>query len=162
MKASRPAEICFRPIGVVRNGITETSEQCWEESISEIALRADLLPALKGIEDFSHLVVIFCFHRRPADGVELQVHPERREDMPLVGVLATRSPTRPNPIGMTVVELLGREENILRVRGLDAFDGSPVLDIKPYLPRGDRVETSRVPEWLKRLWAIHDRERGHG
>jgi tRNA-Thr(GGU) m(6)t(6)A37 methyltransferase TsaA len=68
-----------------------------------------------------------------------------------VGRFATRSPVRPNPIGMTPVELLAVEGNCLRVRGLDAFDGTPVLDLKPYLPQGDSLPQACVPDWLTRL-----------
>ena len=146
-------EIVLRPIGVVRNGIAEDTGVRWEEVVSRVELEERYLPAMEGIEGFSHLVVLFCFHRRPAEPLPLQVHPEQREDLPLVGVLATRSPRRPNPIGETVVELLRREGNVLTVRGLDALDGTPVLDLKPYLPRGDRIEAARVPPWLERLWA---------
>jgi tRNA (Thr-GGU) A37 N-methylase len=79
--------------------------------------------------------------------------------LPLVGVFATRSPKRPNPIAITVVPLLRLEGNVLHVKGLDMADGTPVLDIKPYLTRGDRVEDARVAEWLHRLWEANDRER---
>ena len=78
--------------------------------------------------------------------------------MPLVGALATRTPRRPNPIGVTTVELLGREGNVLTVLGLDAYDGTPVLDVKPYLARGDLIPEPVIPEWLQQLWALHDAE----
>ena len=112
-------------------------------------------PGLKDIEGFSHLFVLWEFDR--ADGFDLISHPpadEGREH----GVFATRSPRRPNPIGLTVVELLGREGGSLRVRGVDMLDGTPVLDIKPYL--------SSVPaEKLRRGWlaeAEKRREQGSG
>ncbi len=157
---TRPASISFRPIGVVLNQVTKPGEVPWEDLVSRLELDEEFLPALEGIEEFSHLQVLFCFDRLPPGPRPLQVHPERREDMPLVGVLATRSPMRPNPIGLTVVELLRREGAVLTVRGLDALDGTPVLDIKPYLQRGDEVQVTRMPEWIRRLWALHDQERG--
>ncbi|MEM4201615.1 MAG: tRNA (N6-threonylcarbamoyladenosine(37)-N6)-methyltransferase TrmO, partial [Candidatus Hadarchaeum sp.] len=77
----------------------------------------------------------------------LQVIPKRHPGAPLVGVFASRSPTRPNPIGMCVVELIRVENCRLRVKGLDAVEGSPIVDIKPYLPRADSVPGARAPEW---------------
>ncbi len=150
--------IFLRPIGIVHNDVT-SGEADWEEIVSRIEVREDLLPALEGVEEFSHLIILFYFDRLPPSPSPLQVRPERRPEMPLVGVLATRSPQRPNPIGLTAVELLRRERNVLWVRGLDAFDGTPVLDIKPYLPRGDHLEEVRLPDWLRRLWTLHDQER---
>jgi len=145
--------IALFPIGVVHNDVAAPDEAHWEEVISRIEVVPELQSGLEGIEEFSHLLIVFVFHRRPAGPQPLQVHPERRSDMPLVGVLATRSPRRPNPIGVTAVELLRREGNVLTVRGLDAIDSTPVLDIKPYLPRGDAQDEVRVPNWIKRLWA---------
>lgn len=156
-----PGGIFLRPIGVVHNDVT-SGEVRWEKVVSRIEVREDLLPALEGLEEFSHLLILFYFDRLPPEPAPLQVRPERRPEMPLVGVLATRSPQRPNPIGLTAVELLRREENTLWVRGLDAFDGTPVLDIKPYLPRGNHLEEVQIPDWLRRLWSIHDQERENG
>jgi len=110
---------------------------------------------LEGIEDFSHLNVIFWMHDIPAsERRELKARPRGCRDMPLVGVLATRAPHRPNPIGLSLVELVERRGNILKVRGLDALDGSPVLDLKPY-DKWDRADHVRVPEW----WTKLERER---
>jgi tRNA-Thr(GGU) m(6)t(6)A37 methyltransferase TsaA len=154
--------IAMQPIGFVRNDVAAPDEARWEEVVSRIEIAPELAPALEGVEEFSHLLIIFAFDRRPAGPRPLQVHPERRAELPLVGVFATRSPNRPNPIAVTTVELLGRAGNVLTVRGLDALDGTPVLDVKPYLPRGDRFSEVRVPAWLQRLWEMHDREQGRG
>lgn len=151
-------QIVLRPIGVVRNGITQAAGVRWEEVVSRIELEEVYGPALQGIEEFSHLLIVFYFHR-PEHPPALQVHPEQRQDLPLVGVFATRSPHRPTPIGVTTVELLAREGTVLTVRGLDALDGTPVLDIKPHLPRGDAPDKVRIPRWLQQLWAEADRER---
>jgi tRNA-Thr(GGU) m(6)t(6)A37 methyltransferase TsaA len=106
-----------------------------------LEIRPDLEPGLADIEGFSHLMVVWVFDR--SEGFEVSVTPPT-DDRPH-GVFATRSPRRPNPIGLTVVEVLGREGPALRVRGLDMLDGTPVLDIKPYL--------SNVPEErLRRGW----------
>lgn len=149
--------IVLRPIGVVRNGIAQAAGVRWEEVVSHIELEEVYEPALQGIEEFSHLLILFFFHR-PERPAALQVHPEERQDLPLVGVFATRSPHRPTPIGVTTVELLGREGTVLTVRGLDALDGTPVLDIKPHLPRGDSPAQVRIPRWLEQLWTEADQE----
>ena len=120
-------------------------------NVSEIVFREDLAEALEGIEDFSHLFVIFWMHEISKEEREtMKVHPRGRSDMPLLGAFATRTPHRPNPIGLTVVELLKAEGNVVTIRGLDAFDGTPVLDIKPF-DKWDMVEDARVPEWWMKL-----------
>jgi tRNA-Thr(GGU) m(6)t(6)A37 methyltransferase TsaA len=117
--------------------------------------------ALEGIEEFSHIWVVWWFDLSPAgrDLDSLQVRPEGRKEMPLRGVFATRSPRRPNPIAMTPVRLLAREGTRLQVEGLEAFEGTPILDLKPYLRRGDLIPEANTPAWLERLWRIHDEER---
>ena len=122
-----------------------------KSNVSKIIIRQDLTEALDGIEDFSHLFVIFWMHKTPKEErTTMKVHPRGRIDMPLLGVFATRTSCRPNPIGVTLVELLGVEDNVVTVRGLDAFDGTPVLDIKPFDNR-DMAEDVMVPEWWMRL-----------
>jgi len=129
------------------------------KSISEIILRGDLSEATDGIEDFSHLFVIFWMHEiTEEERKTTKVHPRGRMDMPLLGVFATRTPHRPNPIGLTLVELLKVEGNVITVRGLDAFNGTPVLDIKPF-DYWDTTEEARVPEWWKRLEKEKSEER---
>jgi tRNA-Thr(GGU) m(6)t(6)A37 methyltransferase TsaA len=148
--------ITLHPIGWVENEIAPPMEPDWDTVESEIILLERLVPALKGIEEFSHIIVIWWMHRYGEERAKiLQVHPEGREDLPLRGVFATRTPRRPNPLGLTVVRLLEREGNVLRVRGLDAFTRSPVVDIKPYLIRGDLVGAATVPGWLQKLWRLN-------
>ena len=144
--------LVLEPIGWVRNNIATSQEVVWEEIESQVVIEESFSEALEGMEEFSHIIVLFWLHRKKEEPPPLKIRPEMREDMPLVGVLATRAPVRPNPIGLTVVELLERQGNTLRVRGLDAYNGTPVLDIKPYLPRGDLVEKARIAPWVKRLW----------
>lgn len=136
----------MRSIGVVRSPHTDTSQvpkglgaKHEAEGILEIA--PDLEEGLTDIEGFSHLFVIWVFDR--SDGYELIGAPPT--DTRPHGVFATRSPFRPNPIGLTVVRLLRREGNRLHVKGVDMLDGTPILDIKPYL-------SSVAPEALKRGW----------
>jgi len=143
----------LQPIGHVENGITELDGVVWEDVESRIVIAPEFADGLEGIDDFSHIIVLCYLHRRAGEkDRQLQVHPEQREDLPLVGVFATRSPKRPNPIALTVVPLLRRKGNVLVVKRLDMADGTPVLDIKPYLPNGDRIENAHVADWLQRLW----------
>jgi len=137
------------PIGVVRNEVIEPRGQEWGQVISEIELKEELAPALDGLEEFSHIIVIFWFHRVAPGEFPLKLHPRGRQDLPLLGVLATRHSRRPNPIGLSIVRLLERRGNRLRVRGLDAFDGTPVLDIKPYSPSFDAPREATVPWWTE-------------
>lgn len=142
--------IILKPIGYVRRA--SINENVKDRSLtSEIVIRKALTRALEGIEEFSHVFVLFYLHEgSPKETKTLKVHPRGRTDMPLVGLYATRTSHRPNPIGLTVAELLQRKENVLVVRGLDAFNGTPVLDLKPY-DNWDAITNVRVPEWRKQL-----------
>ena len=111
--------------------------------------------SLDGIEDYSHLVVIFWMDQA-GPPKSLKGHVQSREDLPVAGLFARRGPSRPNPIGVTAVPLLGREKNILRVQGVDAIDGTPLIDIKPYTPAFDNIENAGVPEWCKRVYEIEN------
>ena len=145
--------ISFTSIGIVRNAVRESHRETrWEAIESEIVIDERWRDALAGIEEFSHLWVIVALDRMPAPDA-LRIHPMKRDDLPVVGIFATRSPQRPNPIGICAVELLAVRENILHVRGLDALDETPVLDLKPYLSRGDVIPDARVGEWVRRFWA---------
>lgn len=124
--------------------------------ISEVVIEERWVEALAGLEEFSHVIVLFWIGRVLEEEAPRKVRPEMRQDMPEVGIFATRSPVRPNPIGLTAVRLLSRRGNVLLVLGLDAYDGTLVLDIKPYLRRGDLVEEATAPAWIQRLWRIHD------
>jgi tRNA (adenine37-N6)-methyltransferase len=122
------------PIAIMKTPFTETAQipkglDAKHDAEGVIDVRPDLETGLQDIEGFSHLYVIWVFHR--VDGYDLVAHPPS-DDRPH-GVFATRSPRRPNPIGLTVVRLLRREGTRLHVSGVDMLDGTPVLDIKPYL-----------------------------
>jgi len=147
---SATEKIELKPIGFVKTKAVETKVRD-RYNVSEIILRKDLTEALNGIKDFSHLFVIFWMHEiSREERMTMKVHPRGRGDLPLLGIFATRTPLRQNPIGLSLVELLEVEGNILIVRGLDAFDGTPVLDIKPF-DYWDMAEDARVPEWWMRL-----------
>ena len=143
--------MAFEPIAMVKNNVKEMGRRDWNNVISQLIFRPDLEDALEGLKEFSHLIVIFWFHLSPAgESAAHKTHPQMRPDLPLVGVLATRSPVRPNALGMAVVKLEGQVKNVLIVTGLDALNGTPVLDIKPYLP-GDSVAKIKVPDWVHKL-----------
>ena len=137
----------LKAIGIVRNEIKEPTHQDSGDIVSEIIIESSLTEALDDLDKFSHIIILYWIHRsrRPAP---MKVHPRGNKDRALMGVFATRSPSRPNPIGKATVSLLERKGNILKVRGLDAIDGSPVLDIKPYIPGYDSVDDCRAPSWM--------------
>ena len=139
----------LKPIGIVRNGVREPRMEGWENVLSDVIVRKNLAGALDGIEGYSHVVVLFHLHKVTDDERgQTHCHPRGDERYPLQGVLATRTQHRPNPVGISVVRLVRRRRNVLRVRGLDAINGTPVLDIKPYIPRYDAPEEVRLPEWV--------------
>lgn len=121
--------ITFRPIGHVENEFDEPdTPSVIRASRSRIILQPQLTPGLQGIEPGEEVMVIFYFDR--SDGYDLLQHPCGDPENGTYGVFALRSPHRPNPIGVTTVELLAIEDNVLHVRGLDAINGTPVLDLK--------------------------------
>ncbi|MDO8472917.1 MAG: tRNA (N6-threonylcarbamoyladenosine(37)-N6)-methyltransferase TrmO [Dehalococcoidia bacterium] len=148
---TRSGALLLHPIGIVCNQVATRDERRWEDVVSEIRINEDCAEGLHGIEGFSHVIVIYWMHcLNERERGLLKVHPQRNEAFPLEGVFATRSPARPNPLGISVVRLLSREGRTLMVSGLDALDNSPVIDIKPYLPNGDSVPLATVAGWLKR------------
>jgi len=137
----------LRPIGFVRSPYADRSQipkgpGAEHRAEGTLELRPELEAGLQDIEGFSHLFVLWVFDR--AEGFDLVARVPLDEEVPH-GVFASRSPRRPNPIGLTVVELLGRTGSRLQVRGLDMLDGTPILDVKPYL-------SSVAPEALRRGW----------
>jgi len=161
-------EMTLKPVGVVRSDIKEPSLVAHSgdlnrttedgrpsphaESIAEIVIDPDYAGILDGIEEFSHLLVLYWAHRVDPTGRTLtKVHPMGRKDLPLVGIFSTCSPARPNPVLVIAVRLLGRAGLTLRVKGLDAVDESPVVDIKPYLPSYYAVAEARVSPWMSQL-----------
>lgn len=142
----------IQPIGIVKSPVTEEVVENWGEIISEIVLEDELAPGLQGLEQFSHVLVIFYMHQAHFDPTQHLVRrPRGRNDMPLIGIFAQRPKLHPNPIGITAAQFVEVTGNILKVKGLDAINGTPVLDIKPYFPVFDRVENARTPEWVGRL-----------
>jgi len=141
-------KIEMRPIGsVIRTSPQENDRD--RSLVVKVVLDEGLAPALDGIEGWSHIYVIFWLDRVARTEEPVLHHPNSG-----LGIFAARSPIHPNPIGLTLVELIKREENVLWVRGLDAYDGTPVLDVKPY-PDWEQdlivVTDFRVPEWLTEI-----------
>ena len=143
---SNPTEgMSLRSIGVVRNGVSEP-RTVWEEVESEIVLEAPYVASLAGLDAFSHAIVLFWLHLSSEWAPDESRGPS---DEGRRGTFATRSPVRTNPVGVTVVELKGIEGSTVRVHGLDAVDGTQVLDLKPYIHYGDRIEEPQEPDWCK-------------
>lgn len=129
------------PIGVVRKR---------KQSVM-IEIYPAFAEGMLGVEGFSHLVVLFWFHKNDTSNKRniLQVHPRGKKSNPLTGVFGTRSPMRPNPIGFSVCRLLSVQEKVLYIDKIDAFDGTPVVDLKPCLSRSDSTTEIRVPGWVR-------------
>jgi tRNA-Thr(GGU) m(6)t(6)A37 methyltransferase TsaA len=161
MEMVEHGELTLVPIGFVAVGHSGVrTDERGEERECEIEIDAAWADALEGIDGFSHVWVIWWLDRSGGPPDYTRIRPEGRPEMPLRGIFATRSPHRPNPIAVTAVRLVEHRKNRLRVQGLDAYEGTPILDIKPYLRRGDLVAEATMPDWLERLWRIHDEERG--
>ena len=128
--AGEGREIVYQAIGRVENDFDEPAPPAEIQAVeSRIVLDPSLVEGLQGLKPGQRMMVVFCFHR--SQGFSLLQHPQGDRSRPRRGVFALRSPRRPNPIGVTVVDLVAVEGNMLRVRGLDAIDGTPVLDLKP-------------------------------
>jgi len=139
--------VTLKAIGIVRNEVKQPSRRDFEKVVSEIVVDSNLTEALDNLDEFSHIIVLYWMHQS-TDQVPNKVHPMGRKELPLTGLFATRSPNRPNPVGKATVRLLQRRGNILKVRGLDAIDGTPVIDIKPYIPGYDSVTNAKAPSWV--------------
>jgi len=150
--AGNPTGMILKPIGYVRNDVEQPpgADYGWDKVVSEIVVDSSLSEALDNLEEFSHIIVLYWMHRAAGrdEPPQLKTHPRGRQELPLVGLFATRSPHRPNAIGKTTVRLLERRGNILKVEGLDAIDGTPVIDIKPYIPGYDSASEAKVPPWI--------------
>jgi tRNA-Thr(GGU) m(6)t(6)A37 methyltransferase TsaA len=123
-----------------------------EEDISRIRIFPEYREGLKGLESFSHLIVLFWCHLRDdcENRTVMRVTPKRHPGAPEMGVFATRSPSRPNPVGLCVVKLIEVDDSTLFVKDLDAFKDSPIIDLKPYLPRAESIGDAITPEWIQR------------
>jgi tRNA (adenine37-N6)-methyltransferase len=139
----------FQPIGIIRSpfGLADqTPVQPYRSTaVGQVELLPDFAPGLRDIEGFSHIILLYFFHQAEP-GYELEVVPLL--DVALRGLFSTRYPRRPNPIGLSVVRLLRREERVLYVSGIDVLDGTPLLDIKPYVRPFDAFPEATLG-WLE-------------
>jgi len=140
------------PIGSVKSAVTELVDENWGNVTSRINLFPEYKGSLAGLEDFSHVIVITYLHQaKYIPSKHLQRRPRGMESMPEVGIFSQRVKDRPNPIGVTAVEIISVGDDYIDVRGLDAIDATPVIDIKPYFPHYDKIEVPQIPEWVDRL-----------
>ncbi len=143
------------PIGVVRSPRKDLSDDFWGKVDAEIVLAGHLLEeAFAGLGDFSHVEVIFLMDRVDPATVETGArHPRERLDWPRVGIFAQRGKARPNRIGLTRGAIQKVDRRVLTVRGLDAIDGTPVLDLKPWMAEFAPIGETRQPRWATELMA---------
>lgn len=144
-------DIVMKVIGHIKNDVQDKKDSSWGDDISSIILEEEYYGGLMGLEAFSHVIIVYYLDKAKFDKEKhLQRKPQNREDMPLVGIFSQRGKDRPNQIGMTTVQIVSVIDHVLTVKGLDAIDGTPVLDIKPYYPVYD-CKDAIVPEWVTRL-----------
>jgi len=133
----------LHPIGTVKKAEDKTT----------LVLKEKYVPGLLGLDGFSHVVVFYWFDKNdtPERRAVLQVHPRGNKANPLTGVFATRSPVRPNLIAKTVCKIVSIKGNVVEIDKIDAFPDTPILDLKPYIPRIDSLPSATVPGWVKRM-----------
>ncbi|MFC1962925.1 tRNA (N6-threonylcarbamoyladenosine(37)-N6)-methyltransferase TrmO [Chloroflexota bacterium] len=148
-KMEKLVDIHLRPIGVVRNSITDKEHHWWKDIYSDIFIEEEYVPALDGLADFSHIIVLFWLHKVTAeDRATRRARPMGKVEIPELGLFAWHSSRRPNPIGMSIVKLLELRGDRVKVLGLDAIDGTPVLDLRPYVESYYHVDDPTEPAWV--------------
>jgi tRNA-Thr(GGU) m(6)t(6)A37 methyltransferase TsaA len=151
--------IILQPVAIVHNERAAPEDDNWGEVVSTIELLPELPDAaFDGLEEFSHVEVVYFFHGVPAAKVEARArHPRNNPAWPEVGIFAQRGKNRPNRIGVTTAQLLRRDGRTLTVQGLDAIEGTPVIDIKPlmreFLPRAEVRQPAWVGELMAHYWS---------
>ena len=145
-------EIKLTPIATIHNSRKTPTDDYWEEVVSEIILD-DHIPteAFENISQFSHLEIIYYFNQVNAEEIVFSGKPRGNENYPTMGILAQRKKDRPNAIGLCTVELLSHKDRVIKVKYLDAIDGTPVLDIKPVFKEFQRNEEIIQPQWVSDL-----------
>lgn len=149
----QPSHMTLKSIGTVSNQMKEIPPKPgynWQALESRITVDEALGETLESLDNYSHIIVIYWLHKAFIRKYSTKVHPRGDLSLPLVGLFASRSPHRPNPVGVKMVQLIKRRSNTLWVRGLDAIDGTPVIDIKPFIPGYDSPDEATVPEWDSR------------
>ena len=137
-------EFVMRPIGVIHSPFTDTKQTPIQptrsQAIGQVIIHPEFADGLQDVEEFSNIILLYAFHQ--SEGYSLRVKPFL--DDQLHGLFATRHPCRPNPIGLSIVRLLARRGHVLEIEGVDVLDGTPLLDIKPYVPDFDVRQDTRV------------------
>ncbi len=151
------AQFEINAVGIVRSSRTEPEDDSWDLETSSIEMLEPFgARALMGLGSFSHCIVVYVFDRATWDESRMSRHPRGNKDWPEVGIFAQRAKDRPNRLGVTVCRILGVNDSIVRVAGLDAIEGTPVVDIKPWMvefgPRGEVVQPSWSTELMKGYW----------
>jgi tRNA-Thr(GGU) m(6)t(6)A37 methyltransferase TsaA len=145
-------ELQLKPVGFISSPVTEQTDENWGGVISRICLQPEYIGALSGLEDFSHAMIITYLHQAKYEKEKhLQRRPRGLESMPKVGIFSQRAKDRPNAIGVTTVKIITVGSDFIEVQGLDAINGTPVLDVKPYYPQYDKIDSPKTPEWVGRL-----------
>lgn len=145
-------EIKLNIIGLVSSTVTEQTDENWGQITSRIILQPEYVGALCGLGDFSHAIIITYLHQAKYEKEKhLQRRPRGLESMPKVGIFSQRAKDRPNPLGVTAVKIINVEDGYIEVQGLDAINETPVLDIKPYYPQYDKIDSPKVPDWVNLL-----------
>lgn len=145
----RRGRITMVPIGRARNTIKRPTLAGWKNSVTTVTLDRRYAKGLDGIEGYSHVIIVYWMGQEKE--CHLKHHPQGRQDVPYGGIFSCRCPQRPNRIAMSTVQLLARNRNSIKVKGLDILDSTPILDIKPYTPQYDLVSRAKVPNWVDRL-----------
>ena len=142
-------EIIMNTLGFVKNEMKEPGVRPnLKDIVSEVEVYDEFAEGLLKIDEYSHAVILYHYHiDRHPDPKPMQQHAHANENFPVVGIFSLRGSDRPNRIGISMVKILEVGQNTLKVAGLDALDGSPVLDIKPYIPRADAIPEATVSEW---------------
>jgi tRNA (adenine37-N6)-methyltransferase len=141
--------IIIKPLGQAKNEVSKPMLPGWKDVVTKISIEKKYTKGLDGIEAYSHVIIVYWMDKEKE--CHLKHHPQGRADVPYVGIFACRCPQRPSRIAMSTVELVGRINNSIIVKGLDIINGTPILDIKPYTPQYDKVGKSKVPKWISKL-----------
>lgn len=143
-------EITFKSIGTTRNQEKKKHFGSWKDVVTELIIDKPYMDALYGLKDFSHCIVIYFMHE--VKKCDIRHVPQGKVGIvPEVGIFACRCTQRPNPIGITTVEIIDIKDNIVSVKGLDVISGTPLLDIKPYTPQYDFIPNAKTPDWINKL-----------
>lgn len=142
-------EIKLKEVATVKNSVSKRMDANWGDIISEIKLKDEYKGAFKGLNDFSHVIVITYLQQATYNKEKhLQRRPRNLEELPILGIMSQRGKNRPNPIGITSVKVIESNNDVLKVSGLDAINGTPVVDVKPYFPHYDCKKNVTTPEWV--------------